>query len=465
MYTVKPMFCNEVVYEDQSLKATKIWHCDAEAHYDHTHLADIYVNDRTNRLYMNMDGNILFSRQKNKYRYEHDGSQDGLLPVLTHDMKWLLVDKEGNETPVDIPNICDIECEDNGLFRINTMNLNWEDMAYCTEGHYPGYYGFIDRNGKIIIEPQYIYTGAFHCGYAVVCKGKWYKDPKWRDKYWTDTELWGVIDETGQEVVPSKFDEIRYINGWDDKYFAHSGGWENGKWGIIDNQGNWVVEPIFDFYGYDADGDWVNIWNDDDVRVYDIKNKCFLFDKSFNDIDFLGDNLLQVAEFDETQGQTISKIIDSKGNELFPSKYSYICSMENNYMLVWINGPDPKDIHRGRKYGFIDANGHEVVPCVYDNIDTIHSAHNHGYFAFAENDKWGISKFDGTVLLRPMYNWLRIESNGLVVVQDDDKKYKLLTPTGEEILPVAYDYIFINKDNKCMCTTKNMTNMFQLEFK
>ncbi|MCL1991554.1 MAG: WG repeat-containing protein, partial [Spirochaetes bacterium] len=65
-----------------------------------------------------------------------------------------------------------------------------------------------------------------------------------------------MINKTGKEIIPCKFDEIKYFMnhgteeaesseeyGASSYLMAHFGGWQNGNWGVIDYSGNWVVPP------------------------------------------------------------------------------------------------------------------------------------------------------------------------------------------------------------------------------
>ena len=54
-------------------------------------------------------------------------------------------------------------------------------------------YGFIDKSGKVVIEPQFDDAGAFSEGFACV-----EKDDKW-----------GFIDKNGKVVVEPQFDYAR----------------------------------------------------------------------------------------------------------------------------------------------------------------------------------------------------------------------------------------------------------------
>lgn len=56
-------------------------------------------------------------------------------------------------------------------------------------------YGFIDENGKWVIEPKYTKVRDFHGGYAPVREG----------------ELWGVVDLNGNMVCEPKFGDIKHF--------------------------------------------------------------------------------------------------------------------------------------------------------------------------------------------------------------------------------------------------------------
>lgn len=468
-----PVKCNDVVFEDDKMVVTKIWECPKYSIFSDTDdRKRLFFHNWDGKTYMNLAGNVLCTKKK-KYTYEGDQSDDGIKPVHTG-RRWLLVDKEDNETPVNINGILYLEDAGCGLFKMNTQMVN---LAYHWD-YDPGMYGYIDSKGNIIVKPQYIWADRFDedDNLAIVCKGHWHTDPKWssedkEDACWSDEMLFGMIDRTGNEVVPCIYDEIRRLNdGWTDKYFAHFGGWEKGKWGIIDSKGNWVVKPKFNNYGYYAQGNLVDIssWTDK-VKIYDIKKQRYLFKKTYEEIEFDEEaGWMIVTEFNKELGRDIAKIVDCNGNEKFPSKYSYIGKERNGHRLVWINGPDKKDIHKGRKYGFIDSNGKEIIPCVYDGIEQSYRD-DEKMFAFKENGKWGIADFNGKVLMQPRYALIRLwEDWGLAYVKDEehDKAAKgLITLDGKMVLPIKYANIYAEDDMHIMCHTNCKTEMFQLRLK
>ena len=112
-----------------------------------------------------------------------------------------------------------------------------------------GKWGFIDRAGRFVIEPQFDYVYNFACGLAHVQKGR--RSPKW-----------GLIDTSGRFVLAPTFDLIREPCYWalvsshgdperSSRYNAKSyntdliGVVAGGRLGYANRQGDIVIEPTF----------------------------------------------------------------------------------------------------------------------------------------------------------------------------------------------------------------------------
>jgi hypothetical protein len=123
-------------------------------------------------------------------------------------------------------------------------------------------WGFIDKTGKIAIEPKFLGAKEFSEGLAAA---------KQSDKF---PSMWGFIDKQGQWVIPPKYYDVHsYCEGvaafkekgkwglmnkkgeiiheafFQDIIFPFSNGMipvkEAGKWGFLDTQGKWVIKPQF----------------------------------------------------------------------------------------------------------------------------------------------------------------------------------------------------------------------------
>ena len=106
-------------------------------------------------------------------------------------------------------------------------------------------YGYINGNGWLV-KPQYTYANQFSEGLAAVS---------------IDGEKWGFIDKTGKMCIEPQFYveyNTKFVDGW-----ALVGD-ENHKIGFIDKKGNWVIQPQYDsallfhedFAAVEIDGKW-----------------------------------------------------------------------------------------------------------------------------------------------------------------------------------------------------------------
>jgi hypothetical protein len=124
---------------------------------------------------------------------------------------WLFIDKNGKENRFEkeYAEVCN-NSED--MFRVSTLKLDDWSLAYHSDYRFnASLWGYADINGKII-KPQYIFAFDFdEKGLALVCKGEW----EWTNEdgatipgekrnggYWSDEQLWGMIDKTSKEVIP-----------------------------------------------------------------------------------------------------------------------------------------------------------------------------------------------------------------------------------------------------------------------
>jgi hypothetical protein len=163
-----------------------------------------------------------------------------------------------------------------------------------------GKQGFIDKTGKVVIEPNFIQCSGqsrFVDGLAVICT-------KGSDKA-------GFIDKTGKFVIEQKFSDARnFSEGLAAVYFGefamHRG---FDKAGFIDKTGKLVVEPIYD-------------------DVMDFSEG------------------LAVVRKDGKSG-----FIDKTGKVIIPLQFDYAFSFAESIATVFVNG----------KYGFINQTGKIVI--------------------------------------------------------------------------------------------------------
>jgi WG containing repeat len=133
------------------------------------------------------------------------------VPYLKKNSKYFIVDAQ------TLMPICDVEYD-------NVHDFHDGKAAVEIAGKY----GFIDRDGNLIIKPQYSYARPFREGLAVVE---------------IETKLGrknGAIDFLGQWVIPPKNGLLRdFENG---KAIYRD---EHGFWGVLDKENNCVVSATY----------------------------------------------------------------------------------------------------------------------------------------------------------------------------------------------------------------------------
>lgn len=275
--------------------------------------------------YLGLDGKFAIQPI---YDYAQDFSDD--VAWVGREGKMYILDRFGNEVLTDpLPNgeYSVVEPFSEGLARVSIMNMGgfWGYMSLAyhhDDSANAGLWGYVDKAGKVVVTPQYIFAEDFCGGLAVVCQGKWTIDKKWdneydQGKYWSEEMKWGAINSKGEEAIPCRFDEIKWRpwkpdDGWDmeiTKRYLAARDMESRKWGLIDFKGNWVVEPQFPDICYpfetSPNGDMFvfysrGIWDDSDeppCGVYSISKRRILIPADeYLDIEFKSDSVVKVAD-------------------------------------------------------------------------------------------------------------------------------------------------------------------------
>ena len=219
-----------------------------------------------------------------------------------------------------------------------------------------GLYGFIDHNGVIVIEPQFLWGAGFENGYGsvYVCgrhafidkSGKLSRtrgpqaNPQLERKKVGDKL--GFVDSTGNLRIAPVFDDaLPFSDGLAAvKVKEH--------WGFIDSSGRFAVPPKFDEAFYFREGVGV-VWSG---------NKTVLIDRSGNELARGYDVLSGVTSEERIPVSRSDKYgyLDLRGREVIPLAFGFAGTFSEGLAAV----------QRGAKWGYINKNGKEVIPFVFD---------------------------------------------------------------------------------------------------
>jgi hypothetical protein len=220
-----------------------------------------------------------------------------------------------------------------------------------------GKYGYIDHQGKIVIQPQYIWGSGFSHGLATVyvCGRYVSLDPagdvhperialpgeivpkRVREKI-------GFVDAQGNLKIPAEFDDALFFQ---DGLAAVETG---GKWGFVDADGRQVIRPQFEEAYYFNEGAGRAKSKDEDV-IIDKTGKVISSGFEYLIAYSISEGRIPASQNDK------GGYLDLQGEVAIPFVYDSIHSFSEGLAAV----------ERGDKWGYIDRDGHIVIPFEFDD--------------------------------------------------------------------------------------------------
>jgi hypothetical protein len=223
-------------------------------------------------------------------------------------------------------------------------------------------WGFVNREGKVVIAPQFALAGFFAENYCSVSN----KDGKW-----------GFIDKDGKTVIAYQYDNVSSF------YSNAARVLVNGKWGAIDLKGKMLIQPAYD-----------NIQSDGGAFAVEQGGKWGWIDRSGkNIIPMQYDDVLPFNGSDYAAVRQGEKwgYIDKANKMVIEPKYEFAFGFDGNMAMV------------GQKmqYGFIDKEGKTVIPLTYGapNMDYIISY-------FSKSSAFSEVRSDVNTPVHVAYQWL-----------------------------------------------------------
>lgn len=232
-------------------------------------------------------------------------------------------------------------------------------------------YGYIDRTGKIIIEPQFEEAHLFHEGLAYVqILGN---NDKLKEYY---------IDKTGKIVINQEF-ELRK------SYFSE---------GL-------ALIAIMDYYGtYNEEyGFWVN---NDKYGFIDKTGKCvinpqFEYAEEFHE----GLSCVHIGALGLPGGKT--GYINHDGEFIIQPQFHQGESFSEGLASVEISN----------KWGYIDKTGQTIIPIQFDKAYPF----SEGLARIQIDEKWGFIDKTGRIIINPTFDYAHDFHEGLAYVEIGEK--------------------------------------------
>ncbi|MEK7432210.1 MAG: WG repeat-containing protein [Cyanobacteriota bacterium] len=218
--------------------------------------------------------------------------------------------------------------------------------------------GFIDKNGKFVIEPKYEYSYDFNEGLVPVgLNDKWgFIDKNGKEVIPLIYEMatsfrnglarvaikkkYGFIDKTGKLVIPAKFDNV------DDFQEDLSAITIDEKMGFINKKGDIVIPPELYYYGSFYEGLSSATVNYEDKVGFINKKGEYVIPPKFDESVYFSEGLAYV-KIKNKYG-----FIDKTGKLVIPAKFDMALNFENKLAYVEVN----------KKIGFINKKGDFIIP-------------------------------------------------------------------------------------------------------
>lgn len=256
-------------------------------------------------------------------------------------------------------------------------------------------FGFKSEDGAIITPNKYLFVDKFHGNYC---------------KVYMNYDSCGLINRKGEQIIPCDYADVDYpheglimvrrdsLYGFFDTLgrqripflYPAASSFNEGRavvaayvdsftigYGYIDTTGSIVIPPMYQ-YAYPFYEGYAVVKNYDRYGMINLANKEVLPIKyevvtSFIDGVFFAGDGEGVAMFSK-QFKPLTKPI-----------YTYIVGKAEDYYLVY----------RDNKYGYLNAKGREVIPCIYDQAGLF----DQGRASVSINKKWGIIDRSGKTVL------------------------------------------------------------------
>lgn len=270
-------------------------------------------------------------------------------------------------------------------------------------------WGYINSEGKVVIQPKYDYAYDFVNGIGQID---------------IDNVSVMYVDVNGRCIAKGVNTAL------DQKIFVLSEGLlavcdpKTQKYGFVDKKGKWIIKPKF-FNVNDFSDGLAAVWENADMHV-DTGSDCgtAVLHSKWGYIDKTGQYVIQpkyyeVSNFNNGLAWSDDKIIDKKEIQISLNHVNdtkilfgglmFYDSILSYVVTNWVSGFDDTYLHgyikylnqRTDKYGFKNWNGDIIIPPAYDNIQ---------YFSEnlasvqCENRKWGFIDSTGKTVIEPIYD-------------------------------------------------------------
>ncbi len=256
-------------------------------------------------------------------------------------------------------------------------------------------FGYINKSGAIVIEPQFEKAGDFSNGYAAA-----YKDDKW-----------GYIDMSGKWVIEPTYDKVKEFNS------GYALVLKDDQWNYISPTGTVLSTPVQEKY-YDFDENGVAFYRvEKKLGLMGTDGKVFL-EPTYDAIKPFVNGYARVKNGD------MWGMISKTGSVFIPIEYTELSDYSSK--AIWAR--------KGESFGIIDNGTFKSVA----NADKIWDFTNDSDLTYARsNKKIGFINTKGEWAVPPTFDKARAFNNGLAPVSKG-KEWGYINEKGEQVIPFSF---------------------------
>ena len=194
------------------------------------------------------------------------------------------------------------------------------------------------------------------------------------------------------------------------KIYSYYTAYENGKFGVINSDGEIVIEPSYD----------------DIVLIPNNSKPIFIC----------------VYDINDAEGTYKTKAINEKNEEILKG-YEKIEAIDNydSKQNIWYED-NVLRVSKNGKYGIINFEGQEVLPCEYDEITALKGVKSN--FIVKKAGKVGLVNEVGQTIVNTEYKnviALKDEYKSEYIIVNTENKYGLISTSGTVLIEAKYDQV------------------------
>ena len=277
-----------------------------------------------------------------------------------------------------------------------------KSMKQISDKHFSSW-GYINKAGKFVIEPEFTLAQSFSEGLAFVAKTSLQKAVLFPGTPHKSISYWGYINRNNQSVLsmdPEKVQTLRsFKEGLDAVQIS------DGKWGYINKNGDFFIDPVYDSAGDFSEGlSWVEVSGE--YGYISRKTGEFFIKPQFDVVGNFNEGLAPVKT----------------GN-----KWGYISKETKEFFIRpqfdavenFNEGLAPVIV--GNKWGYISRETRKfVIELAFDGIEDIENF-NEGLAPVKINGQYGYINKTGWFVIEPQFDNAKLFSEGLAAVKKGNK--------------------------------------------